>query len=427
MPQKAFASNDFYWNDAYHGGSPMGVATSSQPGGLNVTDTTFSFGHSGLMGFIQNVSGDQIYVTAVNNGFLPGSYNFIDYLASSTPGEYAVTGVGDGYCFFYWDGTTVELEPNCAAPDVDTTTHIQSVSPYNGQIIASSSLPWPFNTTGYVNDTDWKEGARIRIKVDRNTDQQAVGAYLAFQSAFGNYTYEDITQAGIFNLSTTSINNTFGINRVGDYKVRWEIQTPGIGVHWWILNFNVNYNTLVSTSTSFTVGTSTAIDVITTKQTDFLNQLANSTGDQLATCQFSWFNTAVDFSLGSHLMQCFAGIMSYLFVPSPDQMSLTVQQIRSGILYNAPWGYATRFVDILQNTSTSTLPTFTAYVPISATASTSLTYDPGDMLDGAASLLDSINANGTDKNAKDIIAPMIQLFIAITVVLIIARDLMHMR
>jgi hypothetical protein len=366
---------------------------------------------------------------AGSSGSLGGDLQTI--MAGQPDGSYYVLDFNyGGYLFFVITGGVVTVTGEFAI-DPGNDTKILSVDPADGATIATSSLPYEFVTIGNIKASDWKDGIRLRIKLDRNTDQQSTSALVGFDSAFGNYTYFDIpVESGAFVISTTTLNTLLPADRVGLYHMTQDIQVPGIGVHWWIINFDLTYTTLDSTTTAFTIGTTTDLDNIAIAQTNYLNSIATSTnGSALSDCQFSWFNSAIDFSLGSKLFRCLAGVTTFMFVPSPNSVQATFDQVRGGILTRAPWGYATRLVTILSSNATTTLPTFTAniYTTGTSTPDTTLTFDPGDMLDGGAALLNSVKANGTSLSLRDIVEPWIQLFIALSIVFIIAIDVLHIR
>ncbi len=103
--------------------------------------------------------------------------------------------------------------------------------------------------------------------------------------------------------------------------------------------------------------------------------------------------------------------------------------MKDGILVRVPWGYATRFITILANPATSTLPTFTTTIQIGAGSdmtpeTTELTFDIGDMVTGGAALLASIEDPNHGKTAREIFEPIIKLVVALSVIITIVMDLM---
>lgn len=302
-----------------------------------------------------------------------------------------------------WIVTGGSSEPE--NPVSNTITRIDTVAPPDGTTVATTSLPVAVGATGYVNEDDYKEGARLRIKVDRNTDQQAVGALMAFQSAAGNYTSLPIGSSGSFDLSTTTLNTQFPVDRIGLYRVKQEVQVPGIGVHFWIINWDITWNTLVSTSTTFKIGTSTAVDVIQEYQAEYLETVLEQQGDPLAGCQFSWFDTAIDFSLTGALMGCMTGLTMWAFVPSPMAVEQQFTDLREGFLARAPWGYGTRFYDIASSISTTSLPSLVITVPDDMPGSgAAIDLTPWDDLLGDDSILGTTESD-EGHTLRDIVEP----------------------
>lgn len=312
--------------------------------------------------------------------------------------------------------------PDSACLSGDLGSCINSVDPVDGQQIATSSLPYDFQLDGFISGDDYEEGARVVIKVDRNTDQQAVGALLAFNSAFGNKTFIPLDGSGSFDVSTSSDNLRIDFPlRTGLYRARWEIQSPAFS----LFGFEFGYNTLVSSSTRFTVSTTTAIDNIQLAQENYLNDIINTLeGDPLASCQFSWFESAIDFSLGSNLMSCMGGLLHWLFVLPEGVMDSTITQLKEGFLTRVPWGYFTRIVTAVSGGASSTLPTLHADVPYSATEDISIEFDLDDIVTGAAAIQDDFQApNGN--TAREIIEPIIQTIVGLLVLMFIYKDVLR--
>jgi hypothetical protein len=306
-------------------------------------------------------------------------------------------------------------------PVEDTTTRIDTVDPADGTSVATSSLPYDFEVTGYVNEDDFADGARVMIKLDRNTDQQATGALSAWDSAFGNKTYLDIDSSGEFDVATSSdnLNLDFPL-RVGLYRARWEVQIPRFNV----FGFGIFYSTYVATSTRFTVATTTAIDNIQLDQEEYLEEIVDSLGDPLASCQFSVFDTALDFSLGGQVLQCMGGVLHWLFVPPEGTLENTVTQLKDGFLTRPPWGYFTRIVTAVTGGVEGTLPTLTADIPIGPSDEITIEFDTDDIVDGAATLQDSFEApNGN--SLRDIAEPIIQTIVGLLVLLFIYNDIVR--
>lgn len=307
----------------------------------------------------------------------------------------------------------------------DFGTCINTADPENEQEIATSSLPYTFAVDGYIHADDYEEGARVMIKIDRNTDQQAQGALLAWDSAFGNKTYLDIPDSGTFDVSTSSeaisANLNFPMDRIGMYRARWEVQTPKIS----ILGFSLTYSTIESLNTRFTIGTSTPLDKIQIDQENYLQGVIDSIeGDPLDQCNFNFFDSAFDFRLGSDLLGCIGGMLHWFFVLPPGVLEETIVQLKEGFLTRVPWGYFTRVVTAVQGGAPGTLPTVHADIPISATEDISIEFDIDDMVSGAANLTDTMEApNG--QTARQILEPIIQLIVGLLVLMFIWKDILR--
>jgi len=115
-----------------------------------------------------------------------------------------------------------------------------------------------------------------------------------------------------------------------------------------------------------------------------------------------------------------------LVQPSDAELADDVNTVKTKILAKAPWGYVYRFVSILSASSKVALPTFNVDIADNTAASGTLAFDPGDMLSGGGTLLSGITDPHSGKNMRQIIEPFIQLFIAISVLIIIFHDLMAM-
>ncbi len=331
---------------------------------------------------------------------------------------------GSPYVLFTVDSTGLVVMNNTGAVSRSTITRIDSVDPDNNQSVATSSLPYLFDVKGYINPTDYKAGARLMMKIDRNTDQQSSDALVGFNSAFGNKTYLPITASTTFDVSTTSdnLNLSFPL-RVGLYKARWEIQEPGFD----IFGLNFFYHTVIGKDTVFTIATTTAIDNIQLQQEAYLNTIKNATGDPLAECQFSVFNTALDFSLGGQLINCMGGIISWMLIPSPAVLSSTIQQLKDGFLTRPPMGYLTRIVSAIQNGQQGTLPNVSVDVPIpdtdtDHTGKITIGFDINQWIADTADL-EATFQDPAGHSAKTIIEPIIQLLVGLLVMMFIWNDL----
>lgn len=125
---------------------------------------------------------------------------------------------------------------------------------------------------------------------------------------------------------------------------------------------------------------------------------------------------------GFDILRC----LVVLLIPDKQAIKNVAENAREDILTRFPLGYAQRFVDILGTTPTTTLTSFTVHL---ASASSSplygetLTFDMQDTLTGGYNLIESVKDPYTGKSMKDILYPYIQIFVALSVLFIIVRDM----
>ncbi len=116
--------------------------------------------------------------------------------------------------------------------------------------------------------------------------------------------------------------------------------------------------------------------------------------------------------------------LAYLFIPGGPQLDTTVTSFQEGVVTRIPWGYFYRVYQILNTTSTSSLPSFTVDIPIgppSNIATTSLSFDMGDMMSGGGTLVDSLH-DYWGHSLRDIAEPVVQLVVALAVIFTIFAD-----
>ncbi len=118
--------------------------------------------------------------------------------------------------------------------------------------------------------------------------------------------------------------------------------------------------------------------------------------------------------------------VTLMFVPDPFDVALeqaSFQQAFGNLLKSAPWGYLTRTVAIISSDATTTLPAFIFELPSGPLASSTVSIDPQDMVDGAGALMATFKDPKSGLTLEEIVKPWLQLFIAFTVLFIIIGDL----
>ncbi len=297
-------------------------------------------------------------------------------------------------------------------PDANTTTRIDSITPLDNTSYATSTT-FGFNVTGYISAADYVAGStNITIKYSNGGFESslAVGpAFASIQQADNSATFVfPVTTSGHFSFSTTT-----NMQQIGDYSLNTSLTVPRYS----FLGFTFYTTTLVASSTVFQVATSTAFGTLRQSvQADYRAFVSNAS---------STINTSVCSPISGNfsVVPC----MSILFgFPSLSQLQADFALLDNQVLTHQPWAYPTRFFTILTTSSTSTLPSFTVNIAIASGTETTLSYNPSDMLAGGATLLSGIEDPHSGKNLEEIIKPFIQLFVAISVLIIIIFDIMAM-
>lgn len=292
----------------------------------------------------------------------------------------------------WYDDTIVEPPPD------DTTTRIITVEPADDEIVATST-PTTWGMTGYLNINQFKTGARARLKLDRNTDNQAVGALIAWEAATGNDTYFPLASDGSIDVSTTTVEHLLGVEREGLWHMRWEIQAP----RFTILGQNFFYETLAATSTSYTYGQPTGIDIVQETQEDILEGIWNATTDPLENCQFD-ITSVLDFSAEDNIYTCIVTMVSSMIIPNGQQAQLLIEGAKESFLDKAPWGYATRVYEILStDTSTTTLPSIAFTIPdgLPGDSHASIDFSPWAPIGSAIERIDTTEVETIDGSPLD--------------------------
>lgn len=301
---------------------------------------------------------------------------------------------------------------------VNTNTRIISFLPENA---TTTTNPPYFELNAYIAAEDLGTIKGIRLSF-HNIDQNVliIGALSPSDIWLLD---EDIETAGEFFFATSTVSVADG-----NYRIEACIDRTFFGddfglIGGWIIGAFTDVDDCQSHQ--FIVGTSTFIGNISQNlwrdtQDFFGNSTATSSEALAATCN--------PFSSTFGIRECTA----FLLVPDPLQLSQTMTEARSAFLSRIPWGYFTRTIDIMASQATTTLPSFTTNIQIGAgsdmdPASTSITIDIADMVAGAGSLVDGIEAVGYEGVGfrtvfEDWIKGMVALLVILTIVADIANS-----
>lgn len=391
----------------YTGVIPVNYIAIFNDAGVNVTYAAVSPNDTPTQGgntisFLSTQTSDGVY--------------FINYYNSLNGGAAANCGVGSTGslldCENHGATSLARLYIGTTTVPTNTTTHIETTSPYNGE--ATSTISQSLGATGYINPLQYKSGMYLNIALTNQVVSIIGGSALdAWNAATGNNGIQvPITAAGFFDVSTTTY-----LTATGTVQAVYTIRSPTFLSTFFLTSLYFSADILFSTSTVFEIGTSTPFDLALSQGgAGVVNYLTTGTTTPLSdfsACAFSSFSVT--------------GCILAMFVPSQAVLQNDLLQAQQGIAVHAPWGYAYRMVQIFTSTTTpQDLPTFTATIQTGETSTTSLTFDPTDMLSGGATLLNGIEDPNSGHNMKDIVQPFVRLFIALSVFIIIFHDLLSM-
>lgn len=294
------------------------------------------------------------------------------------------------------------------SPTVNTTTRIVDFSPADNAELPA--VPVIFSLHAYVNPDDIGTFIGVRFTLE-NIDQNVL-LFTSFSPAsFFLLDGFEATSSG--NFYYTSVPKILG---EGNYMVSATLERSYIGG--WIVN---PFSPITETVThQFSVGSSSFIGNIQQKafsdlQTFFASSTATSTDATSRDCN----------PLAFDVKNC----MAYLLIPSQKDLTNSILGIKDQVLTRVPWGYPTRFYNILSGTATTALPSFTVNLHLGAgnetnPATSTLTFDPDDMLNGGAALVNSLTDRTYGKTIKEITEPLVRGGISLLVLFIIIGDVL---
>lgn len=297
--------------------------------------------------------------------------------------------------YIYWNGSSSSNPP-------PIETQIYSVTPANNATVSSSTLP-TFQVTGYIKAEDITGTSGFIL----------------------DYTYENLSNyltiphEPIYFQATTSGNFSYTVTgedllSEGNYRSEVTLRKSYLGI---IALPNFLGGTQISTSSNWIVGTSTTLG---SYRANIGQQMINLTNNFSTTTFAGVTNMCNPFNSSFSIGDC-----SYaLIIPDSQNLKDNFINLRDGAFSRFPIGYATRFITILSNTATGTLPAYTATIYTSPTTEENISFDIGDMVIGGGSLMAGITDSKSGKNTKEILEPLIQMFVALWVIFIIFSDIM---
>lgn len=306
----------------------------------------------------------------------------------------------------------VSATSTVAAPSEtpDDSTRLINFTPAEGAVLPSAT-PVTFSLTAYINPDDIGQYIGVRFTF-HNIDQNVLLLNRLSPSDFYILDGFEATTSGMF----TYVSSPYTLGD-GNYRAEAQIERSYLG-GWFVnpfspINDTQSHQFIVGSSTFLGNFSQTAFDDL---QTFFASSTATSTQVTSRSCNPLAWDTQL--------------CLSYLFIPSSADMTNTILGLKDMVLSRVPWGYATRFYNIISSTATTALPTFSVNLHLGAgsltPATSTLSFDPDDMLSGGAALAGSIKDVTYGKTAREILEPLIRMGVALMVLFIIVGDLLQM-
>jgi len=262
-----------------------------------------------------------------------------------------------------------------ATASTSLQTRIVTTDPTHQEIVATSTT---IGASVYISPEDYREGMYLLVNMVNNTLSATGGFALdAWNAAFGGIRFT--LNSGVNNVSTTTI-----FDRIGQVNVNWYVKTPNTTplIGWFFAD-----QTIVASSTKFVVVEMTALDIVMASTSDVLiNALITGTTTQsVIRCNPFNFDITV----------C---VLSLLY-PSQEVLKSNFDRLRNDLLEKWPLGYVTRIIDILNASTTTSIPVINATIPTGIAGAGSTIYlDPNGAIDYIlnASASDSGFGSSTD-------------------------------
>lgn len=215
-----------------------------------------------------------------------------------------------------------------------TQTAITSVTPYNGQTVATDT-PLSLEAIGWVQG--WKAGTNVVFSYITQYDS-ALGVGVSPSLNTTTITVPVPNFAEVPNLSFDVSATSSPPSTVGRYLLTTSVTQPSLS----FFGFTIFTSTLVSTSTFFIASTTTNADQL------FANFMAQSANFNTTASSSASLNDCLGFNMGL--------CMTYLFLPSAASLS-QYSTLGSNLTSKPPLGYLKIAQTLLSNATTTTAST----------------------------------------------------------------------
>ena len=415
----------FHWSYCFHNSttgklvSPIAVDYPTYTYGIGITSYLTSNGGQ--------ICGDGAGVPEYGSGsnFISGTTYGVGFLSGSDSSGYPN---GNTYSMQAGDYLVLTDDDTVySAVPTDTSTHFISVSPANGTTTATTS---PVGASVHANPEDFPNYGRVHAHFTQES---------AFACQNSGAVYDAVGKCSGANAPASPIDIDFStstLNRLvsGDYTLSQTITFGGggnwtgvftidqVSQPWYYLGLFSSYNTLVSTTTHFVIGSLSPMDIVrqavASSSAAFASTTRTGIGAILASTTASLVNACNPFG-GFNPGDC----LTLTIWPGEQAVSDDFTIIKQ----TPPWGYIFRVIDLLNaTTSTTTLPTidysFASTSPMAVMGN--IHFDPFGSVAQAGALIGEMHSDQAGApTVWTIMMPIVNIFVYLVLIFMILHDL----
>ena len=296
---------------------------------------------------------------------------------------------------------------------VQSSTHFISVTPTASTTVATSTS---IGADVYISPSDYQSGMYLDLAFNNQTVANAGGSALdAWNAAFGGNgnsggAIQFPLSSGDNNLATTTVFPFIGVT-TGTYRVitpSWASNIPFLGSLF-------SGNTLIASSTTFTVVQPTGLDIALARGGQSLVSalITGTTTEPVLDC-----NIGSSFSLENCLIS--------LVLPSNTVLGNDASQVKGIFSTKAPFGWVVRIMTLMTSNGTTSLPvlsyTFQSDSPL---AGQTYAFDVSSYMTQGAAVVNAAQSDiaGHPETVWQIMEPIVDTFIYLVLLFGMIHDI----